>query len=118
MSNFTSPSIQKMNLIRYIGDEVSKSGEPMDSLSGLKTIIDAPSDELAAQLVEELGENGIIKMGKAIRTIDGTTLGGVTLPSLDGSSTKRRNVEGLMKTTASSPCSSTMPLWMPLFGMS
>ena len=83
MSNFTSPAIQAMNLIRYIGDEVSKSGKPMDSLSGLKTIIDAPSDELAAQLVEELGENGIIKMGKAIRTIDGTTFLGVNL-TLDG----------------------------------
>ena len=39
MSNFTSPAIQAMNLIRYIGDEVSKSGEPIYQLPGLKFAI-------------------------------------------------------------------------------
>ena len=72
MSNFTSPAIQAMNLIRYIGDEVSKSGEPIYKLSGLKTIIDAPSETFAVQLVEELDNSGIIKMGKPIRTMQST----------------------------------------------
>ena len=64
MSNFTSPAIQAMNLIRYIGDKVSESGEPIDQLSGLQTIIDAPSEDFAVQLVEDLVESGIIKIWK------------------------------------------------------
>ena len=73
MNEFTSPAIQKMNLIRYIGDRVSESGEPIPFF--LKTIpkigapsaefleqIGAPSAEFLEQLVEELCERGIIKM--------------------------------------------------------
>ena len=56
MNNFISPAIQAMNLIRYIGDEVSKSGLPIYKLPDLKTIIDAPSETFAMQLVEELGK--------------------------------------------------------------
>ena len=33
MSNFTSPAIQAMNLVRYIGDEVSESGMPIRYLN-------------------------------------------------------------------------------------
>ena len=29
MSEFTSPAVQAMNLIRYIGDQVSESGKPI-----------------------------------------------------------------------------------------
>ena len=83
MSNFTSPAIQAMNLIRYIGDEVSKSGEPIYQLPGLKTIIDAPSETFANQLVEELGESGIIKMREPIRTMATIAFTGVSL-SLGG----------------------------------
>ena len=79
MSNFTTPAIQAMNLIRYIGDEVSESGEPIYQLSGIKTIIDAPSKMFADQLVEKLGESGIIKMGEPIRTMKGTTFMQVNL---------------------------------------
>ena len=79
MSNFTNPKVQAMNLIRYIGDEVSRSGEPIDQLSGLKTIMDAPSETLAEQLVEELGDNGIIKIGKTLNTMQGTAFMWVNL---------------------------------------
>ena len=79
MSNFTSPAIQAMNLIRYIGDEVSKSGEPIYQLPGLKTIIDAPSETFAEQLVEELGGSGIIKMGEPLKTIRRTAFMQVNL---------------------------------------
>ena len=62
MSNFTSPAIQAMNLVRYIGDEVSRSGDPI-SLSGdtLCPIIGASSEEFVAQLAEDLEKSGIIK---------------------------------------------------------
>ena len=79
MSNFTSPAIQAMNLIRHIGDEVSESGEPIYQLAGLKTIIDAPSETFAEQLVEELGDSGIIKMGPPIRTMQSTVFMRVNL---------------------------------------
>ena len=62
MSNFTSPKVQAMNLIRYIGDEVSRSGEPIGLLPSLKKIIHAPSETFAQQLVEELRKSDIIRM--------------------------------------------------------
>ena len=65
MSNFTSPAIQAMNLIRYIGDEVSQSGKPIQLLScdGLDTIIGAPSEEFVEHLIEELAKHGTVKFG-------------------------------------------------------
>ena len=73
MNEFTSPAVQKMNLIRYIGDQVSESGKPIPfflqiiprigapSAEFLEQI-GAPSAEFLEQLVEELCERGIIKM--------------------------------------------------------
>ena len=83
MSNFTSPAIQAMNLIRYIGDEVSKAGEPIYQLSGLKTILDAPTDKFAHLLVEELAECGLIKMREPIRSMHVIAFTEVSL-TLDG----------------------------------
>ena len=60
MNDFTSPAIQAMNLIRYIGDEMSESGRPIEQLSGFSRIIGSPSEELANQIVEELDEKGLI----------------------------------------------------------
>ena len=63
-NGFTSPEIQAMNLIRYIGDEVSKSGEPIRQLSGssVQSTIGAPGEKFATSLIEELCERGVIKM--------------------------------------------------------
>ena len=62
MSKFTSPALQAMNLIRYIGDEVSRAGEPIDlSSDTLCKIIGASSEEFVAQLAEDLAAAGIIK---------------------------------------------------------
>ena len=62
MSNFTSPAIQAMNLVRYIGDEVSRSGKPIDpSGDTLCKVIGAPSEEFVAQLAEDLATSGLIK---------------------------------------------------------
>ena len=74
MNNFTSPEIQAMNLIRYIGDQVSQSGEPIPQLSGadLQNDIGAPSKLFAEQLVEELEERAVIKMATPVRPPQGT----------------------------------------------
>ena len=83
MTEFTSPAVQAMNLIRYIGDHISESGEPIDQLSEVGESIGAPSEELANDLVEELCELGLIRMGETARTFDGTTFINVNL-SLEG----------------------------------
>ena len=75
MTNFTSPAKQQMNLIRYIGDRVSESGKPIDQIGAksICSIIGAPSEEFLDHLIEELADNGIIKMIEPIRTIGGNT---------------------------------------------
>lgn len=63
MSKFTSPAIQAMNLVRYIGDEVSESGVPIQFLNcaDIRKTIGAPSDDFAGQLVEDLNKRGTVK---------------------------------------------------------
>lgn len=69
MSNFISPAIQAMNLVRYIGDEVSRLGEPIRTLecADIQEIIGAPSVDFVQHLIEDLKENGTVKgdFGKA-----------------------------------------------------
>ena len=69
MNNFTNPAVQAMNLIRYIGDLVSQSGRPIPELwaTDLQSAIDAPSEEFAEQLVEELDKMGVIRMADPMR---------------------------------------------------
>lgn len=62
MADFTSPAVQAMNLIRYVGDEVSKLGEPLPELPGnIHEIIHAPTLAFADHLIRELSDNGVIK---------------------------------------------------------
>ena len=63
MSNFISPAIQAMNLVRYIGDEVSRLGEPILTLEcqRIQEIIGAPSVDFVQHLIEDLKENGTVK---------------------------------------------------------
>ena len=84
-NGFISPEIQAMNFIRYIGDEVSKSGEPIRQLSSssAQSKIGAPGEKFATSLIEELYERGIIKMADPIRTFAGATFRHVNL-TLDG----------------------------------
>ena len=62
MNEFTSPAVQAMNLIRYIGDQVSESGKPIlvDHIRVFHEAIGAPSDEFALQLVEDLKERNVL----------------------------------------------------------
>ena len=72
-----------MNLIRHIGDRVSESGRPIEQLSGLGGLIDAPSDEIADNLLEELKVRELVTVGNIDRLMDGTIFAHVNL-SLDG----------------------------------
>lgn len=62
MNKFPSPAVQAINLIRYIGDQVSESGKPISCSSAISAEIGAPSDEFFEQLVEDLFKRDIIKM--------------------------------------------------------
>ena len=93
MADFTSPAVQAMNLIRYVGDEISKSGEPIHGLPGnVHEVIHAPTSAFARQLIEELHNFNIIKVSKIGYVIpetekhlavDGCAFKGVNL-SLEG----------------------------------
>ena len=83
MSDFTSPAVQAMNLIRYIGDKISESGQPVGKLFGLSGIIGSSSEELANQIVEELHERGLIRIGNPVKMLSRTIFMNVSL-SLDG----------------------------------
>lgn len=83
-NKFTSPAVQAMNLIRYIGDQVTESGKPIHQLPELSNIIGAPSEELANQFIEELSERGLIKMWEPIRRMGARTLFMNVNLSLDG----------------------------------
>ena len=83
MSNFTTPAIQAMNLIRYIGDKVSELGRPIGELSGFSEIIGSPSEELADQIAEELCDRGLVKIGEPVKMTGETIFMNVGL-TLDG----------------------------------
>ena len=83
MNDFTSPAVQAMNLIRYIGDEVAKTGKPIDKLPDIRTEIGAPSDQFFYELVEELRDRGVIRTGNPIRASAAVLFMDVSL-TLDG----------------------------------
>ncbi len=83
MSSFVNPAAQAMNLIRYIGDRIIESGEPISQLSGFAKSMGASSQELADGLLEELYNRSLVKMWKPVKTFNGTTFMNVDL-SLDG----------------------------------
>ena len=60
MANFTNPTVQASRLIRYIGDIVSESGEPIAELPPIAEIIGAPSEESALSIALQLHEAGLI----------------------------------------------------------
>ena len=72
-----------MNLIRYIGDQVSETGQPIDQFSGVASIIGAPSEKISDNLVEELEERGLLRIGKITKTFRGSHFLNITL-SLEG----------------------------------
>ena len=70
MSEFKNPKILAMNIIRYIGDHVSETGEPIPRLFGVAKQVGAPSEKIASEVIEELCERGVIR-GKSAGTMAG-----------------------------------------------
>ena len=84
MSDFTSPAVQAMNLIRHIGDEVSKSGRPLASLGNIHRIIGSPTKQFAEKILEELwSQKGLVQMSEPTGTFGGSFFKDVSL-TLDG----------------------------------
>ena len=81
MTDYVSRAEQEMNLIRHIGDEVNETGQHINQLSGISGIIGAQSESLAIELVEELEEQGLIRIGNNAPTLDGPIIANVTLSS-------------------------------------
>ena len=71
MNRSTSPAQQAMNLIRYIGDQVRESGKPIGILEKFSASISSPSDGFAAHILEELYEEGLVRIGKISGTMAG-----------------------------------------------
>ena len=63
MNQPPSPAQQSMNLIRYIGDQVTESGKAIKRLRLFSESIGAPSDELADQILDELAERRLVRVG-------------------------------------------------------
>ena len=83
MTEYISPPVQSMKLIRYIGDAVSRTGHPIHDLPDMSAEIGAQSAELAGGLLEELQESGLVKMEVPVKMLSGTLYQDVDL-SLDG----------------------------------
>lgn len=78
-----SPAIQAANIIRLIGDEVTRTGQPTPILPvDFPAIIGAPNREFSARLAVELIERGILS-GINTSTKDGSDLLDINL-TLDG----------------------------------
>jgi len=74
-----SPAIQANNIIRYVGDAVTKSGDKITHMPlDFHAVIGAVHREAAAQLTKELWEKGILKANDA-SNLSGTSLMNVTL---------------------------------------
>lgn len=73
-----SPAIQASNVIRYIGDTVSKSGEHIANMPlEFHSVIGAVNRESAAQLAKELCERGTLK------AIDASSMGGTNFKNIN-----------------------------------
>ena len=77
-SALPSPAIQAANIIRFIGDEVLRTGERIPRLPvGFHAIVGSPNREFAARLAEELCDRGVLK------GIDASSDSGAALLDMD-----------------------------------
>lgn len=84
MSEDMNARLLATNLIRLIGDRVSESGHPIVDLSGFGQLIDAPSDEIADGLLEQLADRGLVTVGDIARLLGGGTIFAQVNLSLEG----------------------------------
>lgn len=72
-----NPATQAANIIRYIGDEISRTGEPLRALpQALPAIAGSPNREFAAKLAAELNRRGLLS------AIDASNYGGTKLTNI------------------------------------
>ena len=66
MTEFVSPARVALNIIRYIGDEVSKIKRPINELHAgvMANEIGAPSRQIAESVTVQLYENGLVRMSE------------------------------------------------------
>jgi nucleoside 2-deoxyribosyltransferase len=74
-----TPATQATNILRFVGDEVLRTGEPMDELPvNLATAAGSPNAEFARALAKELATRGYLA-GVDASSMSGTQLLGVSL---------------------------------------
>ena len=73
MNEFLNPGVLAMNVIRYLGDSVKRFGIPIPRLQTIGRETGAPSEVLASELVKELEDRGLVRLGDALTTIDGSS---------------------------------------------
>ena len=79
MRKFISPTVVAMNIVRYVGDRVSESGKSVPQLTGAIDIIGSPSVELVNELIEELEERGLLRIGNSLKAFEGSSFMEVNL---------------------------------------
>ena len=90
-----SPAIQAANLVRYIGDRIYATGEPIQQLrlAEICEAVGASSHEFAFQLITELKSLGVVKMEETAFVGRHTVLFNVNL-TLEGWSQYEREKRG------------------------
>lgn len=70
VTEFRSPIIQAMNIIRHVGDGMSKTGEPI-KVDHVKEIMQSPSNEFGESVINELCKRGLMRQTGPDRDFDG-----------------------------------------------
>ena len=84
MTDYINPSMVAMNIIRYIGDEIHSTGEPVGQISSLSNIAGCQNEQIAIDIFLELYESGIIRQSNPDpKLFDGYIFSDVSL-SLEG----------------------------------
>ena len=84
MADYASPSVVAINILRYIGDQVLKSGTPIPQIAGIAESVDASSNEVADSITEELVENRLIRAGHITKLINSYAIFHSVTLSLEG----------------------------------
>lgn len=70
-SALPSPAIQAINIIRFVGDEVSRTGEPVKRFPiEFHAVIGSPNRDFAGRLVKELCSRGILTSMSSIEMLN------------------------------------------------
>ena len=70
MEKFKSPVVQAMNTIRFVGDEMKRTGQPA-KIDRLASIIGSANEQMAWSIVDELRERKLVVKGENFGDTDG-----------------------------------------------